>query len=105
MLRDSLRGLMAWLLIGLGIIVTPLPIPFGIIMIVCGLSLLVSTSPAAREKVRWLRARHRGFSSALHKAQRYLPGFAKRLILATEPHPNTLNKGLPRQTIKRFEDG
>ncbi len=60
------------------------PIPIGLIMIACGLALLISNSDAARNFVRALRTRHRGFDAWLRKAERVVPHPFDRILKRTE---------------------
>ena len=75
-------------LVLLGLIITPMPIPLGIILIVQGLSMLVSSLPFMRHWLRDLRRRYHTVSARLKRAKRYLPAFARRLIEDTDPGDN-----------------
>ncbi|WDI30940.1 hypothetical protein PUV54_13350 [Hyphococcus flavus] len=67
----------AILLIVIGIIVMPSPIPFGIIFIGIGFLLLVAVAP---DMVRWLRRRWRWFDRQIIKLEEKLPEWiAKQL--------------------------
>ncbi|MEM9263857.1 MAG: hypothetical protein AAGA22_09785 [Pseudomonadota bacterium] len=57
-------------LILIGIPLTPSPIPFGIVFIALGLSLLVWASPSA---VRWLRRRWGWFDRQMRRLEQMLP--------------------------------
>jgi len=68
-----------------GIIITPLPIPTGIIMIAIGLSILITHSQWVRAKIRDLRAKYKEFSQKLNNIKDKLPKFAKKMIEDTDP--------------------
>lgn len=85
MLKRSAKAVSGMLLVIVGIIVTPLPIPFGVLMILVGLSLLASSVPWVREYLTSLRTRYREFSGTLNKMKNKLPGFARQLIEDTDP--------------------
>lgn len=51
LLLTKIKLVMGWVMVGLGIPVFFLPIPFGLIMIVSGLLLVFSASPPARRYV------------------------------------------------------
>ena len=85
MVRRSLNLIAGVLLVIAGIIITPMPIPLGIILIILGLSMLVSTVPAVRHFLRNLRSRHKTMSLRLNHIKPRLPAFARRLIEETDP--------------------
>jgi len=85
MIRHSLNVFAGSLLVLLGLIITPMPIPLGIILIILGLSMLVSSLPVVRDFLRNLRRRYRVLSGKLNHIKRYLPAFARRLIEDTDP--------------------
>ena len=77
-------AIFALFLIGLGLLLTPSPIPFGIVIIAIGLALLVTSAPgfvrAMRKRWRWLDAR-------MHWLEDRLPEFmAKRLRASDYDH-------------------
>lgn len=69
-----------------GIIITPLPIPTGIIMIAVGLSILITHSQWVRAKIRDIRAKYQEFSQKLNSIKHKLPKFAKKMIEDTDPN-------------------
>ena len=69
-----------------GIIITPLPIPTGIIMIAIGLSILITYSQWVRAKIRDLRAKYKELSHKLNSIKDKLPKFAKKMIEDTDPN-------------------
>ncbi|MCA6062840.1 PGPGW domain-containing protein [Thalassolituus marinus] len=85
MLLKPLRILAGSLLVIGGIIVTPMPLPLGIIMIIFGTSILVTELPLVRLYVRQLRKRFTSLSARLNRLKPHLPSFARRLIEDTDP--------------------
>ncbi|UXD87746.1 PGPGW domain-containing protein [Thalassolituus hydrocarboniclasticus] len=85
MIRRSVKMVTGVLLLLLGIIITPMPIPLGIILIILGLSMLVSTIPRVRTFLQFLRRRYRVFSHKLNSIKHRLPAFARQLIEDTDP--------------------
>jgi len=67
----------ALLLILIGLIVMPTPLPFGIIFVILGVLLLAAVAPAA---VRGLRRRFRWFDRFMHWAERNLPEWLARRL-------------------------
>lgn len=67
----------AIILIIVGIITAPTPVPFGIIFIILGILLLSSVAPGL---VRWLRKRWRWFDRQMLRVEKRLPNWiAKHL--------------------------
>ncbi len=85
MIKRSFKMVTGILLLLLGIIITPMPIPLGIILIILGLSMLVSTIPQVRAFLQFLRRRYRVFSYKLNRIKHHLPAFARQLIEDTDP--------------------
>ncbi len=69
--------LFAIVLILVGIVMTPTPIPFGIVLIIFGFFLLAAVSP---DMMRWLRRRWRWLDNQLIKLERKLPGWLARQL-------------------------
>ncbi len=70
----------------LGIIVTPLPIPLGLLMIAIGLALLAQDSIFISNKIRAIRKRFPKFSAGLKAAEPRLGGIFKQLLQRTDPN-------------------
>jgi len=68
-----------------GLIVTPLPIPLGLIMVIFGLSLLIPSLPVLRRWLQLLRMRYPKVSARLRHIHPHLPAFARRVVDDTEP--------------------
>lgn len=77
--------ILAIALIVVGLIVLPLPIPFGAIMIVTGLGILVSSNEGAAEWVRRRRMKHPGMNRWLSVAEKRLPGKLAEVLRRTAP--------------------
>jgi hypothetical protein len=74
-----------WVLVVGGGILTPLPIPVGLLLFGLGLAVLARDSRMVRHGVRRLRARYPGLSARLNDAGRRAPRWLARLIRLTEP--------------------
>lgn len=75
-------AIFAVILIIVGIITTPTPVPFGVVFIAIGLMLLATAAPAV---VRALRHRWAWFNKAMRKATEILPRFIARPLRRTDP--------------------
>ena len=67
----------------IGAILFPLPIPFGLILMIIGLSMM-ATHPAVLRFLRRVRNRFPKVSARLHQVTPHLPGPLKRFIRSTE---------------------
>lgn len=85
MIQRSAKFTAAILLILLGIVMTPLPIPFGLLSILLGLSLLISVVPAVRLWVIRLRLKYQRSSARLNRIGKRMPAFLRALIEDTDP--------------------
>lgn len=74
-----------WLLVTGGAILTPLPIPVGLLMLSLGLLLLARDSRWMRRRLRALRGRHPRLSRRLTRLGGHVPAGLARLIRLTEP--------------------
>ncbi|MEL6291068.1 MAG: hypothetical protein AAFQ44_04675 [Pseudomonadota bacterium] len=68
-----------------GLIVLPLPIPFGAIMMVIATAMIVSQSPYAARQVQWLRARYRHVDLVVRAAEARLPKNLQVIVRLTDP--------------------
>ncbi|MGI9520319.1 MAG: hypothetical protein ACR2PG_01605 [Hyphomicrobiaceae bacterium] len=75
----------AIMLIGSGFVVFPLPIPFGALMIACGLILLISNSSSVAHWIRMIRRRHRMLDKMIRAAAKRLPDSWRKVLNQTEP--------------------
>ncbi|MBE1300221.1 MAG: hypothetical protein GJ680_09980 [Alteromonadaceae bacterium] len=74
----------AIVLIFIGLILFPLPVPVGIFFIIGGVALLISVNPKAQKIVRSLRKRHPWINELLHKATLKSPAFLRKILIKTE---------------------
>ena len=79
------RLTIGWLLVLVGAITAPTPLPIGWLLLIVGLSILVHDSETVRGWVRRVRQRYPGIGRWLQRNKRFAPGFARRLIDLTEP--------------------
>lgn len=77
--------ILAIFLILTGLIVLPLPIPFGALMIVMGVSILISTNDKAADWIRRYRVRHPKLNERLLGLERRLPERLARIVRRTSP--------------------
>ena len=79
------RLTMGWVLVLVGAITAPTPLPIGWLLLIIGLSILVHDSETVRGWVRRVRQRYPRIGRWLKRNKRFAPGFARRLIDLTEP--------------------
>ncbi|MBT8471025.1 MAG: hypothetical protein HKN14_08005 [Marinicaulis sp.] len=72
----------AVLLIIIGVIVAPSPVPFGIVFIILGFFLLTAAAP---DFVRWIRRRWRWLDRKLDRLEEIIPNWLARQIRRTAP--------------------
>lgn len=72
-------------LVLVGLVVFPMPIPLGAIMIVCGLVLLVSASATAAHCLKTLRPRHQGANQMIQTVEDRLPESWKKAFRRSDP--------------------
>ncbi|MEO1608460.1 MAG: hypothetical protein AAFR90_03775 [Pseudomonadota bacterium] len=77
--------IVAIVLIFLGLIILPMPIPFGAIMIVAGLVLLIYCSNTFARYIKGYRRRHPNLDGFIRKGQNRLPVSLQEIIKRTEP--------------------
>ncbi len=75
---------LGWILVLVGIIITPLPVPFGLMLVGVGLYLLTRESKVMRRQVARMRHSSPGFSSVLRYVGRRVP-ILRRMVSVTEP--------------------
>ena len=85
LLYRTVKFCIAVVMIITGIILTPMPIPFGILMIILGVALLATVSERVRKWITDLRTQFPAFSTALNNAKTRFPAGIQRLIEQTEP--------------------
>lgn len=69
----------------MGVVVTPLPIPLGLLMIAMGLALLAHDSKYLRAGLRKLRSRYPVFSGRLRRLEPHLGQMFRALLRRTDP--------------------
>ena len=77
--------LAGWFLVIAGLIITPMPIPVGLIMVFTGLALLVPTSVTVRRAISRVRYRNRRLNARFRLIKPRLPARARHLIELTDP--------------------
>jgi hypothetical protein len=75
----------AVLLILVGMVVFPLPIPVGLPMMVTGLALLISSSHAVAELVRSFRRRYPRVDARLRAVEPHIPKLLRAPLIKTDP--------------------
>lgn len=68
-----------------GLIVLPLPLPFGLIMLVIGFALLAPYIPAVQKLIRQMRRRWPNIDETLRRHRHRFPPVIKRTIDKTHP--------------------
>lgn len=68
-----------------GLIVLPLPLPFGLIMLTIGFALLAPYIPAVQRFIRFLRGRWPGFDRTLRRYRDRFPPIVRSAIDKTCP--------------------
>jgi hypothetical protein len=74
-----------WVLIAIGLVVFPLPIPLGLIMILAGLALVAKDSVAMQDWIRKLRRDNPRANAKIKAVRPRLPNFLGRVIDMTDP--------------------
>jgi len=84
-LKRPVKLTVGWLLFLISLISAPLPLPFGQLLALLGLSLLVSESYMVRMFTRKIRRNYPRISRMMDRIKPYLPGFLKSTIEETDP--------------------
>lgn len=80
-----LQDVLGLLLIGIGFIVLPTPLPFGIILIGLGAILLAASEEGVRNLIRERRKDWKKFDEALGVLERNLPEPLAKVVKSTKP--------------------
>ncbi|NNE40303.1 MAG: hypothetical protein HKN14_05225 [Marinicaulis sp.] len=80
-----LHQLIGSVLVVTGLIVLPLPLPFGLIMLTIGFALLAPYIPAVQRLIKFLRAKWPKFDHTLRSHHHRMPPVIKRTIDKTHP--------------------
>jgi len=83
--RKLILQILAVILIVVGAVTFPLPIPIGAVLIVAGLALLISTSSFVARTIRRWRGRHPETDGNIRKAEDYLPERLRAPLDKTDP--------------------
>ena len=75
----------ATVLIAVGLVVLPLPIPLGAIMIIIGVGLLVTVNPYARRAITRFRGRNPKVEAVIKRVEHFLPEIFRRPLHETDP--------------------
>ncbi|NWG45089.1 MAG: hypothetical protein HXY25_00900 [Alphaproteobacteria bacterium] len=89
-----IRRSLGWILVIMGAIFLPLPIPLGLPFLIIGGALIVSDSEAAQRVVRVWRRRYRRIDGHIYRVAPRMPGFVRSIIDKTEPRPLRRANGL-----------
>ncbi|PHZ84519.1 PGPGW domain-containing protein [Paremcibacter congregatus] len=84
-MKRPLKLAIGWLFFLIGLISAPLPLPFGQLLALIGLSLLVSESYMMRMFTRKVRRNYPRVSRMMDRVKPYVPGFLKTTIEDTDP--------------------
>ena len=83
-IKRPLKLLIGWIMLIVGIITAPIPIPIGQIVALIGLSILVSESHWVKTKMQKLRRRLPIVGRQLMRLHPYMPQFLKKVIDETD---------------------
>ncbi len=84
-MKRPIKLAVGWLFFLVGLMTAPLPLPFGQVIALVGLSLLVSESYMMRMFARKIRRNYPIISRMMNKIRPFLPGFLKSTIDDTDP--------------------
>lgn len=84
-MRRLVLRIIGFVLIGVGLVVFALPLPFGLLMIAIGIVLVVANSAWGAQQVRQARIRSPRFHRSLRRAGRRMPRRFYRILAATDP--------------------
>ena len=99
-LRILAEYVLGWLLVIGGVLVTPLPIPTGILMIALGLGVLARRSRSVRRLIRSLRGRFPRISLKLQGLEPRLGKGLSKVLRATDPLRGRRGTAKARAAIK-----
>ncbi len=84
-IKRPLKLIIGWIMLIVGIITAPIPIPIGQIVALIGLSILVSESHWVKTNMQKLRRRLPIIGRQLMRMHPYMPRFLKKVIEETDP--------------------
>lgn len=97
-LKRPIKLAVGWLLVLIGLITAPLPLPLGQLVTLVGLSLLISESYAIRMFTRKLRRNYPILNRLMDRVKPYMPAFLKSTIDETDPRHLSQVAIIPNQT-------
>ena len=80
-------SILAALIIVIGLVLVPLPVPFGVLIILLGLAMLLSVNPRAQRKVMQLRRKHPRLNYWMHEVTKRAPRFLRAVLHKTRHRP------------------
>lgn len=80
-----LRLSIGWMLIGVGAVITPTPVPLGALLVLAGLCLVARDNRRLRGAIRHLRGRFPRLSARVHVLRDRLPALLRRVVETTDP--------------------
>lgn len=84
-IKRPLKLIIGWIMLIVGIITAPIPIPIGQIVALIGLSILVSESHWVKTNMQKLRRHLPIIGRQLMRMHPYMPRFLKKVIEETDP--------------------
>ncbi|PCI32903.1 MAG: hypothetical protein COB54_05815 [Alphaproteobacteria bacterium] len=96
-LKRPIKLAVGWLLVLIGLITAPLPLPLGQLVTLVGLSLLISESYAVRMFTRKLRRNYPMLNGMMDRVRPYMPAFLKSTIDETDPRHLNCGMVIPNQ--------
>lgn len=85
-----------WVLLVVGLITAPTPLPIGLPLIALALGLLARDSERVRRAVRWVRGRVGALDRGLRRIEPKLPRPVVWVLHATDPHVPVLGSSSPK---------
>lgn len=73
------------LLLIIGLILIPMPVPIGLVIAICGLALLIHSNETVRDFIRTCRQRYPDMNQKLRHAGAILPKPLRRIVSRTKP--------------------
>lgn len=83
--KRPLKLFIGWVMLIVGLITAPIPLPIGQIVALIGLSILVSESHWIKTKMQKFRRRIPVIGRQLKRMHPYMPRFLKKVIDDTDP--------------------
>ena len=100
--KGFLIRLIAILLLIAGLIIFPLPIPFGLILIIIGLTLLISSSSKVADMIKTFRKTHPDIDREIRHIKEKTPPIIKHPLEITEPDGD--NAHHPEDNLQKIKN-